>query len=90
MIQMCFFVVKSMPAYGSTLTATAIGYQEVAHNFVYVQRTLAGLQTTTYQKESLISTIVQEDNAAYEDVVPYIERKMQSAVKNWLITSCTD
>ena len=29
--------------------ASHVGYQEVAYNFVYVQRTLAGLQTLTSQ-----------------------------------------
>lgn len=58
-----------------------VGYQEVAHNFVYVQRTLAGLQTAAHQKEAFISDITQEANATYEDVAPYVEKKMQTAVK---------
>jgi hypothetical protein len=61
--------------------ASHVGYQDVAHNFVYVQRTLAGLQTAVYQKEALISNIAQEANTAYEDVVPYVDHKMQTAVK---------
>ena len=61
--------------------ASRVGYQEVAHNFVYVQRTLAGLQTAAHKKEVLISDIAREANAAYEDVAPYVEKKMQTAVK---------
>lgn len=61
--------------------ASHIGYNEVAHNFVYVQRTLAGLQTAAQQKESLISDIAQETRSAYEDVAPYVEEKMQSTGK---------
>lgn len=61
--------------------ASHVGYQDVAHNFVYVQRTLAGLQTAVYQKEALISNIAQEANTAYEDVAPYVDHKMQTAVK---------
>ena len=61
--------------------ASRVGYQEVAHNFVYVQRTLAGLQTAVYQKEALISNIAQEANTSYEDVAPYVDHKMKSAVK---------
>jgi hypothetical protein len=61
--------------------ASHVGYQEVAHNFVYVQRTLAGLQTAVHQKEALISDIAREANVAYEDVAPYVEKKMQTAVK---------
>jgi hypothetical protein len=56
--------------------ASHVGYQEVAHNFVYLQRTLAGLQTTAYQMEALISNIAQEATVAYEDVAPYVEHKM--------------
>jgi len=70
--------------------ASHVGYQEVAHNFVYVQRTLAGLQTATYQKESLISTIAQEANTTYEDVAPYVEKKMQSAVKKLAVPAKID
>jgi hypothetical protein len=61
--------------------ASRVGYQDVAHHFVYMQRTLAGLQTVTHQKEALISTLAQEANVAYENVVPYVEEKMQSALK---------
>jgi hypothetical protein len=46
-----------------------------------VQRTLAGLQTAVYQKEALISNIAQEANTSYEDVAPYVDHKMKSAVK---------
>ncbi|MBS3955622.1 MAG: hypothetical protein KGZ88_21985 [Methylomicrobium sp.] len=58
-----------------------MGYQEVAHNFVFLQRTLAGIQSAALQKESLISSVAQEANAAYEDVAPYVEERMESAVK---------
>jgi hypothetical protein len=61
--------------------ASHAGYQDVAHNFVYVQRTLAGLQTAMHQKEALICNIAQEVNTPYEDVAPYVEKKMQSVVK---------
>jgi len=61
--------------------ASHAGYQDVAYNFVYVQRTLAGLQTAAYQKEALISNIAQEANTSYEDVAPYVDHKMKSAVK---------
>ncbi|QSA99339.1 hypothetical protein [Methylococcus sp. EFPC2] len=61
--------------------ASHVGYQDVAHNFVFVQRTLAGLQTAVHQKEALISSIAEAAHAAYEDVAPHVERRMQSAVK---------
>lgn len=61
--------------------ASQVGYRELAHNFVYVQRTLAGLQTAVHRKEAFISSIAQEAIAAYEDVAPYVENKMQSVVR---------
>jgi hypothetical protein len=61
--------------------ASHVGYQEVAHNFVYVQRTLAGLQTAAHHKEAFISNIAQKVCVAYEDVAPCVEQRMQSSVK---------
>jgi hypothetical protein len=61
--------------------ASHVGYQDVAHSFVYLQRTLAGLQTAAQQKEALISTLAQEANVAYEAVAPYVEERMQSTLK---------
>lgn len=61
--------------------ASHAGYQDVAHNFVYVQRTLAGLQTAAQQKEALISSIAEVAHAAYEEVAPHVEKRMHSAVK---------
>jgi hypothetical protein len=61
--------------------ASHVGYQEVAHNFVYIQRTLAGLHTAALHKEAFISNIAHETRVAYEDVAPFVEQKMQSSVK---------
>ncbi len=62
--------------------ASSVGYNAVAHNFVYVQRTLAGLQSVTHQKEALISAIAREANTAYENVAPYVENRRSSSVTN--------
>ncbi|MDD2801165.1 MAG: hypothetical protein PHE96_06885 [Methylococcales bacterium] len=61
--------------------ASQLGYQEVAQEFVFVQRTLAGLQTAVHKKDAFISTIAQEINGSYEDAAPYVEGRMQSAIK---------
>jgi len=61
--------------------ASQLGYQDVAQEFVFVQRTLAGLQTAVHQKDAFISNIAQEINGSYEDAAPYVERRMQSAIK---------
>lgn len=70
--------------------ASHVGYQEVAHDFVYVQRTLAGLQAAAHQKEALISNIAQEANISYEEVAPYVDQKMQSAVKKSVVSAKKD
>jgi len=61
--------------------ASQVGYQELASNFVYVQRTLAGVQASTHRKEALISDVALMANAAYEDAAPFVEKKMESSVK---------
>lgn len=61
--------------------ASHVGYQDVAHSFVFSQRTLAGLQTAVDQKEALITRIAEAAHAAYKDVAPHVEKRMQSAVK---------
>lgn len=61
--------------------ASHVGYNEVAHNFVFMQRTLAGIQSAALQKVSLISSVAHEAKTAYEIVAPYVEKRMASAVK---------
>ena len=61
--------------------ASHAGYQDVAHKVVYVQSTLAGLQSAVHQKEALVSSIAAAARAAYEDVAPLVEKRMESAVK---------
>ena len=54
----------------------------MAHSFVYVQRTLAGIQSVEHQKHALISDIARVANTAYENVEPYVEKRMSSSVKD--------
>ncbi|SMF97930.1 hypothetical protein SAMN02949497_0328 [Methylomagnum ishizawai] len=56
--------------------ASQAGYEDVAQNFVYLQRTLAGLQSVAHDKAALISGIAQSANVAYEDVSPYVEERL--------------
>ena len=61
--------------------ASHAGYSEVAHEFVYLQRTLAGLQSVAQQKDAMISNIAQKTNTAFEDVKPFVDERMKSSVK---------
>jgi hypothetical protein len=56
--------------------ASEAGYGELARNFVYVQRTLAGLQTAAYQKVAFVSDVARIAKAAYEDVEPFVEHQI--------------
>ena len=56
--------------------ASQAGYQEVAHNFIFLQRTLGGLQTAEYRKQSFISEIAMAAKAAYEEVAPQVENRI--------------
>lgn len=60
--------------------ASDLGYADVASEFIFLQRTLAGLQSAEHQKEGLISKIVMKANArSYEEVEPFVNAKMDSA-----------
>lgn len=67
--------------------ASQVGYQEVSQEFVFLQRTLAGLQSATHKKEALISditlaaSVALNISVAYEDVQPYVDQVMHSSVK---------
>ena len=67
--------------------ASQIGYEQVAYEFVFLQRCLAGLQDTVAQKEKFIQDICIElsktiDNLSYEDVAPYVENKLETLKPN--------
>jgi hypothetical protein len=61
--------------------ASSVGYNELASDFVYVQRTLAGIQIIAHQKAAFISDIAREANTAYENVAPYVEERLSTSVK---------
>lgn len=60
--------------------ASDLGYSDVASEFIFLQRTLGGLQSAQHQKEGLISEIAIKANArSYEEVEPFVNEKMDSA-----------
>jgi len=61
--------------------ASSCGYNEVASEFVYVQRALAGLQIAEQKKQSFISDIALQTKSSYEDVAPYVNEKLIFSVK---------
>jgi hypothetical protein len=59
--------------------ASAIGYAKVAGEFVFLQRTLGGLQGACLHKEKLVSDLAFALRCPYEDVLPKVDALMQSA-----------
>ena len=57
--------------------ASTIGYNEVAHSFVFLQRALAGVQGAVDDKEALIGNIALESGVGvYEEVAPFVHEMM--------------
>ena len=59
--------------------ASAIGYGKVAEEFVFLQRTLGGLQGASSNKEKLVSDLAFALRCPYENVLPKVDALMQSA-----------
>src|SRR5450432_2594008 len=59
--------------------ASAVGYGKVAEQFVFLQRTLGGLQGACLHKEKLVSELAFTLRCPYEDVLPKVDALMQSA-----------
>ncbi|HEX7669747.1 MAG TPA: hypothetical protein VF395_09200 [Polyangiaceae bacterium] len=58
--------------------ASALGYGAVAVEFIFLQRTLGGLQGACLSKEKLVSDIAYELRCPYEEVLPQVDAVMQS------------
>ncbi len=58
--------------------ASSLGYGPVAEMFVFLQRTLGGLQGLCGDKESLVSEVAMKLGCAYEDALPYVDAVMKS------------
>lgn len=59
--------------------ASALGYEEVASEFVFLQRTLGGLQGACLHKEGLVQDLAFVLRCPYEDVLPKVDALLASA-----------
>lgn len=59
--------------------AAALGYADIASAFIFLQRTLGGLQVAEYRKHALISEVAQEMRLAYEEVEPHVTARLKSS-----------
>jgi len=58
--------------------ASSLGYGPVAEMFVFLQRTLGGLQGLCGDKEALVSEVAMKLGCAYEDALPHVDALMKS------------
>jgi hypothetical protein len=59
--------------------ASALGYEQVASEFIFLQRTLGGLQGACLHKEKLVQDLAVVLRRPYEDVLPEVDAVMESA-----------
>lgn len=62
--------------------AASLGYSDVASAFIFLQRTLGGLQHAYNQKEQLVSEIALKSGVGvYEEVAPFVDDQLVSSQK---------
>lgn len=62
--------------------AGSLGYSDVASAFIFLQRTLGGLQHAYNQKEQLVAEIaLQSGVGVYEEVAPFVDDLLVSSQK---------
>lgn len=57
--------------------AAALGYGEVASAFVFLQRTLGGLQSADLDREAFTSSIAEQLKCSFEDAEPQVATRLQ-------------
>lgn len=59
--------------------AAALGYSSVSSGYVFLQRTLGGLQVAQNDKCSIVSEVAAQMGCAYEEALPHVNACMESA-----------
>ena len=59
--------------------AAALGYADIASAFIFLQRTLGGLQAADNQRHAMISDVAQEMQWPYEETEPHVADQLQSS-----------
>lgn len=58
--------------------AAALGYGNIASEFIFLQRTLGALQEASDEKDHFISEIAGQTGQSFEEVLPVVVQRMQS------------
>jgi hypothetical protein len=59
--------------------AAELGYSSVSSGYVFLQRTLGGLQVAYNDKCSIVSEVAAQMGCAYEEALPYVNACMESS-----------
>jgi hypothetical protein len=59
--------------------ASELGYEAVASEFIFLQRTLGGLQGACLHKEGLVQRLAFELRCPYEDILPKVNARLASS-----------
>ncbi|MEC3863281.1 hypothetical protein VK792_18485 [Mesobacterium sp. TK19101] len=57
--------------------AAALGYQDIASAFIFLQRTLGGLQSAEHIRHEFISSIAEQLQCPHEDAEPLVAARLQ-------------
>lgn len=57
--------------------AAALGYQDIASAFIFLQRTLGGLQSADFNRHAFTSSIAEKLQCAFEDVEPHVSARLE-------------
>ena len=57
--------------------AAALGYHDIASAFIFLQRTLGGLQSAELNRHAFISSIAEELQCAHEGAEPHVSARLQ-------------
>lgn len=61
--------------------ASSLGYKDVASDFIFLQRALAGLHNVSDDTDVLIQDIALKTTGVFEDVAPFVLRRIESLDK---------
>jgi hypothetical protein len=62
--------------------AAALGYQDIASTFIFLQRNLGVLQCAELDRHAFISSIAKELHCAHEDAEPHVSARLKCLKPN--------
>jgi Cdc6-like AAA superfamily ATPase len=57
--------------------AAVLGYRDIASAFIFLQRTLGGLQSADLDRDAFTSSIAAQLHCAFEDAEPHVSARLQ-------------